>query len=216
MLTLYHFESSPWCWKVRVALAEKGLEYKPVIPKNRESDPGFKKLTPIGKVPVLVLEDGTGICESTVINEFLEERYPRPPLMPADPADRARVRMIEEIGDACLAPALRLVQTARYRFEAGKLVRLKTINKAQEADGLAQSARWLDYLNDAIEGQEFFVTTFSLADIGLTPMLCRTAPMLDLPMAQRWPHLAAWAERHLARPSVSTTRPPAYQFVDEA
>ena len=100
MLTLYHFESSPWCWKVRVALAEKGLEYKPVIPKNRESDPVFRKLTPIGKVPILVLEDGTGIAESTVINEFLEERYPRPPLMPADPADRARVRMIEEIGDA--------------------------------------------------------------------------------------------------------------------
>src|SRR5262245_37413207 len=131
MLTLYHFEGSPWCWRVRIALAEKGLEYKPVIPQNRDTDPAFQKLTPIGKVPVLVLEDGTALFESTVINEFLEERYPRPPLMPADPADRARVRMLEDLGDSYLAPALRLMVTARHRYEKGTWVRLRTINKEQ-------------------------------------------------------------------------------------
>lgn len=46
MLTLYQFEGSPYCWKVRIALAEKKLEYKAVVPVNRDADPKFKLLTP--------------------------------------------------------------------------------------------------------------------------------------------------------------------------
>ena len=151
----------------------------------------------------------------TVINEFLEDRYPRPPLMPADPADRARVRMLEDLGDSYLAPALRLMITARHRYEKGTWVRLKTANKEQEAEGFKQASHYLDYLNDAIEGLEFFVTTFSLADIGLTPMLCRSSKLLDLPLAQKWPHLAAWVGRHVSRESVASTQPPPLKFEDE-
>src|SRR5678815_4931879 len=86
MLTLYQYESSPYCWKVRICLTEKKLEYTPVMPVDRENDPKFKSLTPVGKVPVLVLEDGTPIFESTIINEYLQDRYPQPPLLPNDPA----------------------------------------------------------------------------------------------------------------------------------
>jgi len=210
MLTLYHFQSSPWCWKVRIALAEKGLEYEAIIPENRNSDPGFRKLTPIGKVPVLVLEDGTSIYESTIINEYLEDRYPAPPLMPNDPADKARARMFEEIADAYLAPALRKVFLARYRYEAGKISRLASVDTAVEQEGMTESAKYLDFLDAEAEGQEFFLTQFSLADIGLIPGLTRTARLLDLPLGQKWPNLASWVERAIARPSVSSTMPPPY------
>ena len=216
MLTLYHFEGSPYCWKVRIALAEKKLEYKAVVPVNRDTDPKFKALTPIGKVPVLVLEDGTSLFESTIINEFLNDRYPSPPLLPNDPADRGRARIFEEIGDAYLGPALRLIFTARYRFEAGKIYRLKTVNHEQEAEGHRIAGGYLDYLESALEGQEYFVTQLSLADIGLVPYLIRTARFLELPVSAKWPNIAAWCERMAARPSVSSTHPPPYQVLQDS
>jgi len=210
MLTLYHFKGSPWCWKARIALAEKGIEHEAIVPENRESNPGFRKLTPIGKVPVLVLEDGTSVYESTIINEYLEDRYPTPPLMPNDPADKARARMIEEIADAYLAPALRRVFLARYRYEKGKIWRLPAVDTVAEEEGMREAAKYLDYLDREAEGQEYFLTQFSLADIGLIPPLTRTARFLDLPLQQKWPSLASWVERVLSRPSVSSTAPPPY------
>ena len=216
MLTLYQFEGSPYCWKVRMTLAEKKLEYKAVVPVNRDTDPKFKALTPIGKVPVLVLEDGTSLFESTIINEFLNDRYPSPPLLPNDPADRGRARIFEEIGDAYLGPALRLIFTARYRFEAGKIYRLKTLNREQEAEGTRIAGQYLDYLDGALEGQEYFVTQLSLADIGLVPYLTRTARFLELPIPAKWPNIAAWCDRMTARPSVSSTQPPPYQVLQDS
>jgi len=216
MLTLYQFLTSPYCWKVRICLAEKKLEYKAVVPENRENDPKFKALTPVGKVPVLVLEDGTAIYESTIINEYLQDRYPQPQLLPNDPADRARARMFEDLGDLYLAPSLRLIFTARYRYEKGKVYRLPSVNAAQEAEGLKQSAVHLDYLDAALDGAEHFVTEFSLADIGLIPGLVRTGRLLNLPLKEKWPNIAAWVERVQARPSVTSTAPPPYEILDAA
>lgn len=214
MLKLYQYRGSPYCWKVRIALAEKRIEYEAIVPENRDADPEFRRLTPIGKVPVLVLEDGTSVYESTVINEFLQERYPSPSLLPNDPADRARARMFEELADAYLAPALRLVFTARYRFDAGRIFRLPSVDATQEATGLESAGKLLDYLDGEVEGLEYFVGEFSLADIGLTPALTRTARLLDLPLREKWPHLAEWAGRIGERPSVASTAPPPYQIED--
>ena len=215
MLTLHQLENSPYCWKVRICLAEKKLEYKTVSAANRDTDPAFKALTPVGRVPVLVLEDGTALFESTIINEYLQDRYPQPPLMPNDPADRARVRMFEDLGDLYLAPSLRLIFTSRYRFDKGRIFRLKTQNTEQEKEGLRQSAVYLDHLDRELEGTEYFVTEFSLADIGLIPGLLRTSAMLKLPFGERWPNIAAWIERVGARPTVTGTAPPPYQILDD-
>lgn len=215
MLTLYQFDGSPFSWKVRIALAEKRVEYRPIVPANRETDPAFQKLTPIGKVPVLTLEDGTAIFESTVINEFLEERYPSPPLLPNDPADRARARMLEDLADSYLYPALRTIFAAGYRRESGKVYRLRTPDAAKAAEGLRAAAPLLDYLNGELDGQDFLVGDFSLADIGLVPPLLRTGGILDLPLAGKWPHIAAWRARMLERASVKSTAPPPYEILDE-
>lgn len=208
MLTLYQFEGSPYCWKVRIALAEKGIPFHPVLPQSRETNPEFRRLTPVGKVPVLVLEDGTAVCESTIILQYLDERYPEIPLLPPHPADRARARMVEEIADQYLAPALRTMLLARLRFEAGQWHRRTDPSAAQETEGMRTAVPYLDHFNRMIQGREHFLHRFGMADIGLIPVLGRTGRVVNLPLAERWPALASWLERCLARPSVSTTAPP--------
>ncbi|MGH9870747.1 MAG: glutathione S-transferase family protein [Candidatus Polarisedimenticolia bacterium] len=207
MLTLYQFEGSPYCWKVRIVLAEKGIPWAPIVPQNRDQNPEFRRLTAVGKVPVLVLEDGTSVYESTIINEYLEERYPENPLLPAGPALRARARMVEETADQYLGPALRSMLLARARMEGGRWVRRPDPSPSQEAEGLRAATPYLDHLNRLVQGREHFLDRFSLADVGLIPVLGRTGRAVGLPLSERWPGLDAWLTRCLARPSVSSTTP---------
>jgi glutathione S-transferase len=90
MLKLWHLDRSPFGWKVRMVLAEKAVPYQLVIPDNKSEDPAFAKLNPLRLTPVLELPDGRTIYESTVINEYLEETYPDPPMLPKEPWERAR------------------------------------------------------------------------------------------------------------------------------
>ncbi|HKY31854.1 MAG TPA: glutathione S-transferase family protein [Candidatus Polarisedimenticolia bacterium] len=214
MPTLYQFEGSPWCWKVRMVLAEKGIPFQTVVPRDRENDPGFRRMTPVGKVPVLVMEDGVTVFESTVINEYLEERFPSPPLLPADPAGRARARMIEEVADAYLAPAVRSIVLAGHRFESGRWVRRADPDPRQAEAGLAAASVYLDHLDAELEGRRHLAGEFSLADIALVPPLARGGRIAQLPLPARWPRLAGWLERTLARPSVASTLPPPLQILD--
>ncbi len=94
MLELYHNDMSVCAQKVRLALAEKGLEYQAHHLNLRAGDqkkPDYLALNPNGVVPTLV-DDGTVFIESTVINEYIDDAFPEPPLMPGDPTGRARVR----------------------------------------------------------------------------------------------------------------------------
>ena len=94
MLKLYDYPDCPFCQKVRVVLAEKDLEYEKVfvdLRKQEQKTPEFLRMNPYGKVPVLVDEDEV-IYDSTIINEYLEDEYPLPRLMPEDSQARAQVR----------------------------------------------------------------------------------------------------------------------------
>lgn len=95
MLELYHNDMSTCAQKVRVVLAEKHLDWTGHHFKLREGpqhEPAYRKLNPNGVVPTLV-DDGAPIIESTVICEYLDDRFPDRPLRPAEPADRARMRL---------------------------------------------------------------------------------------------------------------------------
>jgi len=100
VLELYHSVSSVCAQKVRVALAEKGLDYKNHLMTLRgdQFDPAYMKLNPNGVVPTLV-HDGRVVIESSVILYYLDEAFPEPPLMPRDPLQRARVRMVNKLID---------------------------------------------------------------------------------------------------------------------
>jgi stringent starvation protein A len=92
MITLYDADRCPYCARVRIVLAEKGIEYETVVIDLADRPDWIYEKNPLGKVPVLE-EDAFLLPESEMIMEYLEERYPEPSLLPADPADRALVRL---------------------------------------------------------------------------------------------------------------------------
>ena len=94
MRTLYNFWLSPFCRKVRIALAEKGLDFELKSENLSERRPEFLALNPAGEVPVLVEFGGPTIVDSGAICEYLEEIHPKPPLYPGGPSERAEVRRL--------------------------------------------------------------------------------------------------------------------------
>src|SRR5215470_14964723 len=94
MRKLYHYRNNIWTVCVRLALAEKNVDYEMVqvdLFAGEQFKPEFLALNPYHKVPLL--DDGdVAVGESWIINEYLEDRYPAPPLLPPAAADRARVR----------------------------------------------------------------------------------------------------------------------------
>ena len=106
MIRLYDHPDCPFSQKVRIVLAEKDLEFERVnvdLHKGEQKSPEFLKLNPYGKVPVLI-DDDVVVYDSTIINEYLDEEYPNPPLMPEDSAGRARVRLLEDFCDNSFMP----------------------------------------------------------------------------------------------------------------
>jgi maleylacetoacetate isomerase len=100
MLTLYGYPLSSAAYRVRIALAVKGVKASTVNKQLRRGEHRHKdylKINPQGFVPALELQDGTVLTQSLAIIEWLEESYPLPPLLPADPNARARVRSLSQL-----------------------------------------------------------------------------------------------------------------------
>ena len=91
-MKLYDAARCPYCARVRIVLAEKGIEYDTVEIDLRDRPQSIYELNPSGKVPVL--DDGFVLPESVVIMEYLEEQYPEAPLLPSDPRRRADARLL--------------------------------------------------------------------------------------------------------------------------
>src|ERR671935_1677397 len=93
MITLYDADRCPYCARVRIVLAEKGVEYETVLVDLDNRPDWIYEKNPLGRVPVL--EEGDFLLpESAVINEYLDERWPEPALWPADPGERALGRLL--------------------------------------------------------------------------------------------------------------------------
>lgn len=94
MRILYHQWLSPVCRKVRIALAEKKLDFELRLEPVWEQRPEFLVLNPAGELPVLVENDGLVLADATAICEYLEETIPEPPLLAGSAAERAEVRRL--------------------------------------------------------------------------------------------------------------------------
>jgi maleylpyruvate isomerase len=106
---LYDYWRSSSAWRVRIALAWKGIAVERQVVsliKNggEQHTPAYRDVNPIGQVPVLELDDGRRLTQSMAILEYLEERYPAPPFLPADPWLRARARQLAEMVNAGIQP----------------------------------------------------------------------------------------------------------------
>jgi RNA polymerase-associated protein len=181
-LVLYDAPRCPYCARVRIVLAEKEVEFEVVEIDLRNRPSWLYEKNPSGRVPVLE-EAGRPLPESVVIMEFLEERYPRPALLPPDPADRAFVRLLLHRDEELTDPY--------YEFRRGE-------GRARERldDALGRL--------DAALGERPFLggAEYGLADIAYLPWLLRTRDMLGVEL-ERFPTLAAWLARLEERPAVA-------------
>ncbi len=97
-MKLYSRPLSPYSARVRVALYTKGLAFETITPEmGWAKDPAFLEVNPIGRIPVLVLDDGTKLIESGPIVEYLEDAFPDPPMLPRDPVARERARALTQM-----------------------------------------------------------------------------------------------------------------------
>ncbi len=196
MIRLYDYPDCPFCQKVRVVLAEKDLEFERVhvdLHKGEQRSPEFLKLNPYGKVPVLIDEDVV-VYDSTIINEYLDEEYPNPPLMPEDSAGRARVRLLEDFADNSFTPPAGMIIAERHKPESDRDG--ERIRKYQSEIG-----RVLSRLEAGFDAKEFLAGEFSLADIAFVPRVL-VLGQLGVELDARLQNVAAWIGRLRERPSV--------------
>ena len=117
-LDVYGFWRSQAMYRLRVAFKLKGLAYNEIpvnLDKGEQDAPEFRRISPMGSVPALIA-DGTALTQSLAILEWLEETHPEPPLLPADPAGRARVRSIAMVVVADAHPLI-VPRVKRYLAE---------------------------------------------------------------------------------------------------
>ena len=196
MMKLYDFPQSPYCQKVRLVLAEKDLSYEKVfvdLMKNEQKAAEFLRLNPYGKVPVLVDEDEV-IYDSTVINEYLEDEYPHPPLMPEESGARARVRMLEDFADNSFTAQGGLLM-AELRKPA------EQVDQERVQRYRTDLGRVLEFVERHLDGKEYMSGVFSLADLAFVPRLLML-PKLGVEISSRLINVLAWSERVKRRPSV--------------
>ncbi|MBI4519020.1 MAG: glutathione S-transferase family protein [Deltaproteobacteria bacterium] len=196
MMKLYDHPDCPFCHKVRVVLAEKELEHEKLFVDLRageQRNPEFLKLNPYGKVPVLVDEDLV-VYDSTIINEYLEDEYPLPHLLPEDSAGRARVRMLEDYCDNSFLPVAGLVLAEMAKPEAER-----DAEKLKRYQG--EVSRALVRVEGLLDGKEYLVGEFSLADIAFVPRVL-VLPQLGVELDARLRQVAAWIQRLRQRPSI--------------
>ena len=210
MLKLFHLDRSPYAWKVRLVLAEKGIPYEALIPENKSEDPAFARLNPFRLTPVLQLPDGRAIYESTVINEYLEEVYPDPPMLPKDPYERARVRILEDTFDQYLYPALRDFINSQFEYNPPLLIR-KQADKVDHT--LLEEARikvheHLHRLEAELKGRTWFGgELFSVADAALVHPLTMSLKVLGVLPDAKYKNLGDWTARVTARPCYKASAP---------
>jgi glutathione S-transferase len=184
-MKLYGTLLSNYSSKVRLVVYEKNAPVE--IVSVDPGSPDYRRLYPSGKIPLLEVE-GLLIGESEVINEYLEERYPEPALLPGDAEERARARGIARFHDLYLEPALR----ALYPQATGTEAR----NPERIADGLATLRPYLDRLEATLVSPFAAGRHFTLADCALVPTMTFASAMfrqfgVPAPFEGR-PKLAAW------------------------
>jgi glutathione S-transferase len=183
VLTLYDADRCPYAARARIMLAEKGIPYESVAIDLDDRPSWLYDKNSAGRVPVLEEDGGLLLPESLCILEYLEERFPEPALLPADPAERALARLRTERFDDLGSP----YYAARRGADGGE-------ERLQAALGA---------LDRLLEAQPYLTgREYGLADIAYIPWILRGQAMLGLDLAP-FPALADWAERLERRPAVA-------------
>lgn len=199
MIKLYTYPASSNSRKVRVVLLEKGLEFERVtidLSKREQKNPEYLKIHPFGTVPALD-DEGFVVYDSTMINEYLEDEYPYPPLMPKDSEGRARARLMEDLRDNHFNPACAQLNRELRKPEAERDP--KVIEQAT-----AKITECFDRLEKELEGREYLAGSFSLGDIAFIPNI-DTLDRIQVQIDPKYKNIHAWIARLKARPSFAAS-----------
>jgi glutathione S-transferase len=208
VITIIGSYVSPFVRKVLACLALKQLDYRidPITPFYGDDE--FGRLSPLRRVPVLV-DDQVTLCDSTVIAQYLEDRYPdRAPLFPPGIADRARARWLEEYADTRLADVVVWGIFNKAVLEPG------VWGRPRDLDGIARLMQEelpgvLDYLESQVpeSGFLFDPARIGIADIALAVPFRNLAFARQRVDATRWPRTAAFVDRVLGAPALTSLQP---------
>jgi glutathione S-transferase len=199
---LYSGPLSLFTAKVRIALDEKNVPYERIevgwslARRYEPHHPDVVALNPKKQVPVLVDGDVV-VYDSTLILEYLEERFPDPPLYPRELALRARCRQLEAAADEIVFPAVwELIDGGFYPAAAGDTGAAERTRNAK-----ARVVELCEGLDKELVGREYLCGRFSVADIG-TYIMLSTAATLGAPAPAACTQLQGWLARMSARPAV--------------
>jgi glutathione S-transferase len=232
MLELYHAGLTQASVKVRLTLKEKGVPYKSHllhIPEGEHLTPEYLAINPDGQLPALV-HDGEVITETTVINEYIDDAFPDPPLKPASAVERARMRRFGQIVDEHLFHAIATIgwsqgigpilrekgqaefekALARITIHSKRQKWLKAYHGFPQADideARAKISYCIERTERALAEHPYLAgLTYSLADINMLSSVERTPRWSsDLMNETVSPRTWGWFQRMMARPAVQAT-----------
>lgn len=187
---------SPYVRKVLVCLDQKGLDYEidPIVPFF--GNEGFSQLSPIRRIPVFT-DDRVTLADSSVICQYLEDRYPRPALFPEDIVDRARARWLEEFADTRMGEVFiwgLFNQVLINPFVFGEPTKPEVLDKVLNVD----IPHVLDYLESQVPAEGFLFNGLSIADVSIAVFFRNAAFARFKVDAARWQKTAGFVERVLA------------------
>ena len=200
MRTLYHLPVDPRSRKIRILLAEKGLEVQLKSEKIWERRDAFLRLNPAGEVPVLLDADGTTVAGDTVIVEYLEEGYPAPSMLGGTLLDRAETRRLADWFDRKMAREVtdRLVEEKLMK----RFLRMGQPDSAAIRAAHANIGYHLDYIAWLCDRRRWLSgPNFSLADIAAASQLSVLDYMGDVPW-EAHEEAKNWYARVKSRPSL--------------
>lgn len=199
-ITLYDHPLSPYAQKVKISLREKGLAFETPMPGGLGAggaQGAFVEASPRAEVPALVDGD-VRIFDSTIILEYLDDAYPEPAMRPKSAAERARVRMLEEVMDTHFEAINWGISEIRWfgRAKGADAERL-------EAAARSQTEGFFAWLEKQLGEREWFNgETFGWGDLSVVPYVNGSVGQGNPPAAGS--KLAAWLARANARPSVAS------------
>ena len=200
-MKLYDLPPSPNARRVRIFIAEKGLEI-PIVPVNmmtgENQSEDYLAKNPLGKMPLLELDDGTCIAESAAICRYLEEMNPNPPLMGQNPLERALVEMWHRRMELEF-----LIPMITIFLHTGEMWKDRVTQIPQVAEtGILNVKERMEWLDRELDGKEFITgEDYTVADIAAQCAFVMGKAALGLRIAEDQLNLSNWFTRVSSRPT---------------
>ncbi|WP_072620744.1 glutathione S-transferase family protein [Spirulina major] len=205
-VTLYSSNRCPYAHRTRLTLTAKGVEFERVEIDLDNKPDNFHEISPYGKVPVLVVGSDR-IWESAIINEYIDEVFPNPPLLPTLPGERAIARIWIDFVNTKLT-------TAFYKL----LLAQNPAHQDQWREELHHHCRFLE--TEALQPDQPYILgdTLSLVDISVYPWLERWSAIAahrQFPLPDDCPRLQRWFHTLQQNPTIQTWQNDPAQYVED-